>query len=54
VTFGLMYCDLWISTFKKEYFPRKLFAEIRYTKRKPISFIIAKIMCDVAVALRKP
>jgi hypothetical protein len=25
-----MYCDLWISTFKKEYFPRKLFVEIRY------------------------
>ena len=29
VTFGLMYCELWISTFKKEYFQRKLFAEIR-------------------------
>ena len=29
VTFGHMYCDLWISTFKKEYFPWKLFAEIQ-------------------------
>ena len=25
-----MYCDLWISKFKKEYFPRKLYEEIRY------------------------
>ena len=30
VTFGLMYCDLWISKFKKEWFPRKLHEEIRY------------------------
>ena len=34
VTFGLMYCDLWISKFKKEYFPRKLYEEIRYIQRK--------------------
>ena len=25
-----MYCDLWISKFKKEQFPRKLYEEIRY------------------------
>ena len=25
-----MYCDLWISKFKKEEFPRKLYEEIRY------------------------
>ena len=28
VTFDLMYCDLWISKFKKEQFPRKLYEEI--------------------------
>ena len=26
-----MYCDLWISKFKKEQFPRKLYEEIRYS-----------------------
>ena len=29
-TFGLMYCELWISKFKKEEFPLKLYEEIRY------------------------
>ena len=28
---SLMYCDLWISKFKKEQFQRKLYEEIRYT-----------------------
>ena len=35
VTFGLMYCDLWISKSKKEYFPQKQYEEIRYM---PICF----------------
>ena len=30
VTFGLMYCDLWISKLKREQFPRKIYEEIRY------------------------
>ena len=25
-----MYCDLWISKFKKEQFPRKLYEEVQY------------------------
>ena len=37
-----MYCDLWISKFKKEQFPQKLYEEIQYTNLLTLAWKIVK------------
>ena len=44
-----MYCDLWISKFKKEEFPRKLYEEIRYLKIWIMKFSFRNVLTPLWV-----